>query len=81
MVILYPLKGEKEVEQVAKKILEACSQKVEINSHSIGVTASIGIANNSPANISSKAIFRRADRAMYIVKDQGGNNFHYYTEA
>ena len=64
---------------VADKILESLSQSFEIESHTIFITASIGIAVYPHDGDTVEALLKQADTAMYIAKEQGKNNYQLFS--
>lgn len=60
------------VEHVAGKLLEALSRPIEVGAVQVTVGASIGVAVLGPDDYGVAELVRRADRAMYQVKRQGG---------
>lgn len=62
--------------QVATRVREAVSKPYHLGSHpeDVRTTASIGIALSDPKT-DAEALLRNADKAMYEVKQNGGDNF------
>lgn len=59
----------------AERICQAiASNKMDINHSKLQVTASIGLATYYPGD-SADSLIRRADMAMYQIKDKGGNDY------
>jgi len=63
---------------VAQKILDAFTQPFFLDGHELFIGTSIGIALY-PFNEDLNLLLRDADIAMYEVKQQGGNNYQFYT--
>ena len=61
-----------DVERVARRIALAVSEPFELNSHSVDIGASIGIAVSPDHGTSIEALMRAADIAMYRAKALGG---------
>ena len=59
-----------DAEQVAARITEDMRAPVQIASHELHVTASIGIALSDPSS-SADELLRDADLAMYVAKQNG----------
>ncbi len=79
-VILLPdLTRTEDAAYVAQRILEALAQPFEISGHALSVAASIGISLYPNDGDESDILLKNADLAMYHVKHQGGNNYHFYT--
>ena len=62
---------------VAKKILRACRNKILINDKKFLITISIGIAIYRTGD-THQTLLKKADTAMYDVKNHGKNNFKVY---
>lgn len=66
--------------QVAEKIRSTIENlSLTVGSEQVGVTASIGIAfhdGESRSSVDEEALFAQADAALYVVKDEGGNDIH-----
>jgi diguanylate cyclase len=58
---------------VARKLLDAVVPPVTIESHSVTVTASLGVALYPQDGSHAATLLREADRAMYRAKAEGGN--------
>jgi diguanylate cyclase (GGDEF)-like protein len=58
---------------VARKLLDAVVLPVTIDSHSVTVTASLGVALYPQDGSHGATLLREADRAMYRAKAEGGN--------
>src|SRR5919106_347193 len=58
---------------VARKLLDAIVPPVTIESHSVTVTASLGVALYPQDGSHGATLLREADRAMYRAKAEGGN--------
>ncbi len=78
IVILSNLRYVPDAAAVAQKILDALHQPFPIDGHEIFVTPSIGIALY-PFHEGVETLLQCADRAMYHVKEQGGNQYEFCT--
>ncbi len=67
--------------KVAHRLINTISKPIMIGEHECYVGASIGITLYPDDGTTSEELTKNADIAMYYAKDQGKNNFHYYTEA
>ena len=76
-VILEGINAGQDAAVVARKIIHALSQPFDLDGHEVVVTCSIGIAvaPSSPGDV----LVRDADAAMYRAKQQGRNNYQFYT--
>ena len=79
VVLLEELDDEKYVSVVAQKILSAIVKPFEALGQEFHVTASIGISSYPKDGEDEKALMKNADIAMYRAKEQGKNNFQFYS--
>ena len=63
----------------ATRIIEALSQPYSIEGSRVMIGASIGIAQSPEDGVTSEAIIRNADLALYAAKDRGRGCYHFYT--
>ena len=78
-VVLTSLKYVQDAAKVAKRILEAFGDPVELAGHKCVVTASVGIALYPMDGLSGKDLLKHSDTAMYHAKEQGKNNFQFFS--
>lgn len=64
---------------MAQRILDAIRQRFEIDDLEVFVSASIGISFYPENGLTSETVLERAGTAMYRVKQDGGNQFGYYS--
>jgi len=74
-IVLNDIDGATDAIYVVERLQEVLSQEIEIETHTIYTTASIGIAISSDAYHSSDDIVRDADIAMYRAKKSGHATF------
>ena len=67
------------VEVVARNLLTAVLQPVQIAGQECRITASIGIALCPDDAQEAEALLKHADLAMYHAKEQGKNGFQYFS--
>lgn len=79
MVVLTNIKDYKAIERVAVKMINNIKQPIYSNYSSLKVTASIGIALYPQHGDSSEELLKKADKAMYEVKNSGSNNFKVFS--
>ncbi|MFC1748750.1 putative bifunctional diguanylate cyclase/phosphodiesterase, partial [Pseudomonadota bacterium] len=65
---------------LAQKIVNAFHTPIMINSHALHVTVSMGISIFPQDGKDVDTLIKNADIALYQVKDQGRNNFRFYTQ-
>ena len=65
---------------VCDKILSILKEPLEIDGHHFHVTSSIGISIYPDDSTSSENLVKYADSAMYHAKENGKNNYQFYTK-
>ncbi len=81
VVLLPELAEETYVATVAKKILSTVARPFELLGQEFRVTASIGISTYPQNGLDEQTLTKNADIAMYQAKEEGKNNFQFYSEA
>lgn len=66
--------------EIAQKILLAIKNPINIATHELYITASIGIAVYPDDGESVDVLTRHADAAMYHAKNSGRNNYQFFTQ-
>jgi diguanylate cyclase (GGDEF)-like protein/PAS domain S-box-containing protein len=64
---------------VAQKIIDALAHPFQLDAHETYVTASVGITLFPADGDDAGALIMNADTAMYRAKEQGRNNYQYFT--
>ena len=80
MVILDNIRSVSDVEVITQKTLKAVSQPIETEQATIVMTASIGISLFPDHGVDAETLFRKADAAMYLVKDWEKNSYTLHEE-
>jgi len=80
VVMLPELGVEKYVATVAQKILAAVARPFVLVGQEYRVTASIGISTYPQDGLDEQTLTKHADIAMYKAKEEGKNNFQFYSE-
>jgi diguanylate cyclase (GGDEF)-like protein/PAS domain S-box-containing protein len=81
VVLLQDLHGSEDAAAVARKILAAVGEPVEVQDLHCRVTASIGICLFPDDAQDERTLMKNADIAMYLAKEQGKNNFQFHSKA
>ncbi len=63
----------------AQKILQTLSTAFHIDANELYITTSIGISLYPDNGLTSEALMKTADMAMYRAKEKGRNNFQFFT--
>lgn len=78
-IILGNLRHGEDAALVAEKLIEIMKQPFEIEGRELFLTASVGISLYPNDTEDLEALFRNADIAMYLAKDEGKNTFRFYS--
>jgi diguanylate cyclase (GGDEF)-like protein len=74
-VLLDEVNSPRDVELVAKKIMQTMEAPFMVGSQPISVSATIGIALADAPGVTALTISELADSALYEAKDKGRNTF------
>ncbi|WP_420473974.1 putative bifunctional diguanylate cyclase/phosphodiesterase [Noviherbaspirillum sp. ST9] len=80
-VILIDLESRAHVEDIAQKILDALARPFELGQERVHVSGSIGITVYPDDGEDPEHLVRNADQAMYVSKNAGRNQFHFFTRS
>ena len=69
-----------DVSVVAQKILDTFEQPFILEGHTLYLSCSIGISIYPDDGLLANDLLKYADNAMYKAKDEGRNNFQFYTK-
>ena len=78
-VILESISNRDQASLAADKIIDAITERIEIDEHELYVTTSIGIATYPDDGEEITLLLKNADAAMYKAKESGRNQFHFYS--
>jgi diguanylate cyclase (GGDEF)-like protein len=76
-IILENMANVQAIADVAERVREVISKPIMLETTEVQVHVSIGIAIYPTDGSDANTLLRVADRAMYYVKDHGGNNYHF----
>ena len=80
-VVLLPALGDgKYAATVAQKILAVIAGPFNLTGHEFRITASIGLSTFPQDGVDEQTLTKNADIAMYQAKEEGKNNFQFYSE-
>ncbi len=77
-VILPGLSDRAQLASIAARIIEHLSEPYVIDGQRVVIGASVGIAVSPHDGLSSEAMIRNADLALYAAKDGGRGRYHFY---
>jgi diguanylate cyclase (GGDEF)-like protein len=78
-VLLTNLRDPQDVAIVARRILDELAKPFVLDSREVFITASIGIGVFPSDGAAVDVLLKNADTAMYHAKEQGRNNFQFYS--
>jgi diguanylate cyclase (GGDEF)-like protein len=79
VVLLDDIADADQAAQVARKLLLSLSPPIVVAGHDCRTTASIGIALYPENGLDEQTLTKNADMAMYFAKDEGKNDFRFYS--
>lgn len=80
-VILSDLEGRAHVEDIVQKILDELSRPFVLGDAHVHISASIGITLYPDDGNDQERLLQNADQAMYVAKNSGRNQFHFFTRS
>jgi len=78
-VLLPQVESVEDVTEVARKLTDAISVPVSVNGYTLHISTSIGITLFPDDGASGELLMKNADTAMYRSKDQGRNQFCFFS--
>ncbi len=81
LILLPDLSRSEAAGKVARRVLATINQPYSIGGHELYVTGSLGIALYPQDGADVEELVQRADIAMFQAKQQGRDNFQFYSEA
>jgi diguanylate cyclase (GGDEF)-like protein len=80
-ILLPDLKHVQDSARVASRILESVSRPLVVSGQEVFITGSVGITIYPMDGEDADTLLKNADAAMYSAKEQGRNNYQFYSEA
>ena len=80
VVLLPEMNDEKQLSEVARKILSTVGEPFHLSGQDLRITVSIGISAFPLDGEDEQTLVKNADIAMYHAKEGGKNNFSFYSE-
>jgi diguanylate cyclase (GGDEF)-like protein/PAS domain S-box-containing protein len=81
VVLLQDVNAESQAANVARSIISATIKPIVILGQECRVTASIGICVHPMDGQDDRSVLKHADMAMYLAKEEGKNNYQFYSPA
>ncbi|MBD1939842.1 EAL domain-containing protein [Microcoleus sp. FACHB-68] len=66
--------------KIAQRILDTFKVGFDLETHHLHISSSIGIALYPFGGEDAEALIKNADAALYRTKEEGRNNYHFYTQ-
>ena len=79
VIVLEGVGNNGDAAEMAKKILNALSQRYDLNGQDVFIGASIGISTYPADGRDGTTLLKNADAAMYLAKEEGRNTFRFYS--
>jgi diguanylate cyclase (GGDEF)-like protein len=79
LLMLTELKDTPDAAVAAERLMKAMSAEFVVEGHSLNVGCSLGISIFPEHGTDCDTLIKNADAAMYCAKDNGRNNFRFYT--
>ncbi len=80
VVVTANTKNDKNFSKLAEKIIKSLLQPIELECNTLYISASIGISIFPNDAISTRNLLKFADSAMYRAKEEGRNNYQFYSK-
>jgi diguanylate cyclase (GGDEF)-like protein len=80
VAVLQDIDSPREAETIAVRIIEMQAFLLSIDNNELKVSSSIGISLFPDDGADSETLLKHADIAMYRVKNQGRNNYQFYSQ-
>ncbi len=80
LIMLTDIKDVPDAAVTAQRLIDAMTAEFVVQGHSRKVSCSIGISIFPEHGADGETLIRRADAAMYSAKEDGRNNFRFFTE-
>ena len=78
-VLVHDLQISESIAKVAQNIIDMLKPMISIGKHDLYISASIGISLYPKDSIHKNDLLKYADTAMYKAKDEGRNNYQFYS--
>ncbi|WP_018986822.1 putative bifunctional diguanylate cyclase/phosphodiesterase [Methylophilus methylotrophus] len=79
-IVVQDVDTQTSVGALAQRVLESVREPITLNNNEHFITCSIGISTYPRCALNAEDMLKHADLAMYQVKRQGRNGFHFFSE-
>ena len=80
VVVLTRVEDVSDVAVAAQRLMDTMTAEFVVPGHAVRITCSLGISIFPEHGADGETLIKHADVAMYCAKDQGRNNFRFFTE-
>jgi diguanylate cyclase (GGDEF)-like protein len=80
VIVMPDFKSLEDVKRCGLQIVKKTAQPIPIGDREINVTVSVGICIYPDSGLEADQLLKKADEAMYVVKERGRNGLHIFTE-
>jgi diguanylate cyclase (GGDEF)-like protein/PAS domain S-box-containing protein len=80
LIVLTAVKDLPDAAVAAERLLDAITPEFVVQGHSFNISCSLGISIFPEHGTDVETLIKNADAAMYCAKDNGRNNFRFFTE-
>jgi len=80
-VLVTTINDDSTLESLAQRIVSSLSAPLTVMDHNVEISVSIGVAKYPEDGESQDVLMRKADVALYAVKNSGRNGFKFYQSA
>lgn len=78
VLLLTDLTEPRECQLALDRVLEVIREPIKLEGQLAAVSASVGVTIYPTDDADADALLRHADQAMYLAKDTGKNNYHFF---
>ena len=80
LIVLTAVKEVGDAAVAAERLMDGMTAEFVVQGHSLGINCSLGISIFPEHGADGETLIKNADAAMYNAKDNGRNNFQFFTE-
>ena len=80
LIVLTRVKDISDAAVAAERLRDTMTAEFDVQGHSLGISCSVGISIFPEHGTDGETLIKNADAAMYSAKDNGRNNFQFFTK-
>lgn len=81
VILLQEVTDRKKISKIASNVLATFADPIILNDKECRITVSIGISIYGIDALDEETLIKHADAAMYVAKDEGKDNFQFYSRS